>query len=470
MRFFKPCFFKNYFLFFSLPFIIFLFFSFGFGFALLSEDLNEVCQLDRIEQECKDLNPTECRKLLEKCDEYYKNLSIEIQKDISKKEKEKNTLKNKINILQKKIKDLEYQISQTNLVIKDLKIQIEDTESSINKTGLKIEDSKNKLANILRNIYEEDQRSSIEILFSENTLSGFFDNLTALERLNIKCKELLQSVKILKTNLENQKQSLEEEKDDLEKMVKIQTLQKNESLNNKKEQEYYLGLTENEYQKKIQKKQEIEKVANEIKNRIFELIGVAKAPTFGEAYEIAKSIEKITGVRPAFLLAILTQESNIGKNVGQCYLKNTNSGSGVFIKTNESVKRVMNPTRDVPLFLQITAELKRDPFNTPVSCPMSFGWGGAMGPAQFIPSTWMVYRDRLKEIKKEPADPWDIKDAFLVAALYLADYGADKRDYQSEWKAAMIYFSGTTSSKYRFYGDSVIKIAQQYEEDIAKLN
>jgi len=122
------------------------------------------------------------------------------------------------------------------------------------------------------------------------------------------------------------------------------------------------------------------------------------------------------------------------------------------------------------LCLQITAELKRDPFNTPVSCPMSFGWGGAMGPAQFIPSTWMVYRDRLKEIKKEPADPWDIKDAFLAAALYLADYGADKRDYQSEWKAAMIYFSGTTSSKYRFYGDSVIKIAQQYEEDIAKLN
>lgn len=55
---------------------------------------------------------------------------------------------------------------------------------------------------------------------------------------------------------------------------------------------------------------------------------------------------------------------------------------------------------------------------------------------------------------------------FLAAALYLTDYGAAKQTYNAEWKAAMIYFSGTTNTRYRFYGDSVMKITSQYEEDI----
>ena len=255
-------------------------------------------------------------------------------------------------------------------------------------------------------------------------------------------------------------------------MVKIQTLQREESARIKKTQEYYLGLTEKEYQKQKKEKEEVEKIAAEIRARIFELIGVPKAPTFGEAYEIAKYVERVTGVRPAFLLAVLTQESNIGKNVGQCYLKNPSTGEGVVISSGKKVSRVMKPMGlpgrkgDVEDFLKITKELGRDPYNTPVSCPMSFGWGGAMGPAQFIPSTWMIYRDKLKEITGRPADPWNIKDAFLAAALYLADYGAAKKTYNAEWRAAMIYFSGSTNPRYSFYGNSVMKIAAGYEADI----
>jgi membrane-bound lytic murein transglycosylase B len=93
-----------------------------------------------------------------------------------------------------------------------------------------------------------------------------------------------------------------------------------------------------------------------------------------------------------------------------------------------------------------------------------------MGPAQFIPSTWMIYRDRLKDINGRPADPWNIKDAFLAAGLYLSDYGAKNQTYNSEWKSAMIYFSGSTNTKYRFYGDSVMSIASRYEEDIRILD
>jgi membrane-bound lytic murein transglycosylase B len=88
-----------------------------------------------------------------------------------------------------------------------------------------------------------------------------------------------------------------------------------------------------------------------------------------------------------------------------------------------------------------------------------------MGPAQFIPSTWIKYKERVKQITGS-ADPWNIKDAFVAAALYLADFGATKRTYDAEWKAAMIYFSGTTNRAYSFYGNSVMAIASRYEEDI----
>ena len=399
------------------------------------------------------------------------------EKDISKTQQEKNTLQNQIYILKQQINKLNLQIYQSNVMIGDLGLQITDTQTSIDETSLKIEESKDKLSSLLRSIYEEDQRSLVEILLAEPDLSSFFDNLVALEALNKKNQELLANIKSLKSYLEGQKQTLDTEKQDLERLVTIQTLQKQESETTQKDKDYYLQLTETQYQKYLQEKGEVEKKAVEVRARIFELIGVPEAPTFGEAYEIAKSVERITGVRPALLLAVLTQESNIGKNVGQCYLTNLKTGAGVNIRMSAAVNNVMKPMGlngrrgDVDDFLKITAELGRKWNETPVSCPIPSvgGYGGAMGPAQFIPTTWMIYKDKIAKITGQAANPWSIKDSFLAAALYLADYGAAKQIYNAEWKAAMIYFSGTTNTRYRFYGDSVMAIATNYAKDIETL-
>ena len=399
------------------------------------------------------------------------------EKDISKTQREKNTLQNQIYILKQQINKLNLQIYQSNVMIGDLGLQITDTQTSIDETSLKIEESKDKLSSLLRSIYEEDQRSLVEILLAEPDLSSFFDNLVALEALNKKNQELLANIKSLKSYLEGQKQTLDTEKQDLERLVTIQTLQKQESETTQKDKDYYLQLTETQYQKYLQEKGEVEKKAVEVRARIFELIGVPEAPTFGEAYEIAKSVERITGVRPALLLAVLTQESNIGKNVGQCYLTNLKTGAGVNIRMGAAVNNVMKPMGlngrrgDVDDFLKITAELGRKWNETPVSCPIPSvgGYGGAMGPAQFIPTTWMIYKDKIAKITGQAANPWSIKDSFLAAALYLADYGAAKQIYNAEWKAAMIYFSGTTNTRYRFYGDSVMAIATNYAKDIETL-
>ena len=93
-----------------------------------------------------------------------------------------------------------------------------------------------------------------------------------------------------------------------------------------------------------------------------------------------------------------------------------------------------------------------------------------MGPAQFIPSTWILYKDRISALTgKTPSNPWDIRDAFIAASLLLKDNGASAKTPDAEWKAAMLYFSGSTNPRFRFYGDSVAAMATKYEEDIKAL-
>ncbi len=136
----------------------------------------------------------------------------------------------------------------------------------------------------------------------------------------------------------------------------------------------------------------------------------------------------------------------------------------------------MHPERDQEPFKEITKELGLNIETTPVSCPMRdargrrLGWGGAMGPAQFIPSTWQGYKSQVVAFTGQAtANPWDIRDAFAAAAILLSRNGARNGGEDSEWAAAMRYFSGSTNKRFRFYGDNVLARAKQYEKDIADL-
>jgi len=453
-------------------------FSLIFPGLMAAEDLSVVCKaISESDNGCDGLSSAECKTTLEKCATYYEQESQKIAEDLTKTAQEKKTLQTQVTSLKNKVRNLEYQISQGNIIVKDLGFQINDTQSSIQKTSFKIEDAQAQIATILRSLYEEDKKSSIEILFAGN-LSDFFDNLVYLEGLNSKVGNLLESTKNLKSYLEDQKIKMDNEKTHLQKVVEIQTLQKQASEQTKQEQEGYLKLTEAQYQKQLLDQKETAKKAAAIRSRIFDLLGVSQAPSFGQAYEIAKYAEGVTGVRAALVLAIITQESNLGKNVGQCYLKNTTTGAGIKIKTGVVSPKTMNP-KTIPYFLEVISDintrkgLARDPFATPVSCVMyskgaPYGWGGAMGPGQFIASTWAIYDSKVEAITGRVADPWDIKDAFLATALYLKDSGGASRS--GEFKATMNYFSGSTWTKWEeFYGNSVLSIAAQYEKDIAAI-
>ncbi len=430
-------------------------------FSFAEENLEVVCkQVSESEGECATANSAECKALLEKCAKYYDEQSAAIAKDITKTTQQKNTLQNQVSTLKKKIQGLEYQISQSTMIKKDLTIQVKDTQSSIDKTTTRILDSQDQLKGILRSVYEEDKKPSFEILL-EGNLSDFFSNVAYLESLNDKVGDLLDTTKNLKIYLDGQKEKMEGEVDKLQKVIALQSAQKQENEQNKKEQEQYLKLTEAQYQQQLKNKKEVEQMAAKIKAKLFSIIGVSKAPTFGEALEVAKGAAAVAGIRPAFLLAVISQESAIGKNVGQCNLVDVNTGDGKRISTGAKVIRVMKPTRDVQPFISITRASGRDPFNTPVSCWIPAyvggapsGWGGAMGPAQFIPSTWNLFTERLKILLGKDPDPWAIKDSFTAAGLYLADLGATAKTTSAESNAASRYYGGSSA-----YASSVLRRA-----------
>jgi membrane-bound lytic murein transglycosylase B len=270
---------------------------------------------------------------------------------------------------------------------------------------------------------------------------------------------------ILNKQLEEDKQELDQKQEDASGLLAIQSAQKAELSNAVNEQNTILTETkgkESAYQAQLNVTQA---QAAQIRGRLYPVVGTNTQITFGEAVEIAQWASGITGVRAAFLLAILTQESNLGKNVGTC----NRAGD----PPSKSWKVVMKPERDQAPFQTITKELGLNIDTTPVSCPMhdakgnQVGWGGAMGPAQFIPSTWMGYKDKVSAITGKPANPWDIRDAFLASGIKLKAGGAGT--VAGEWTAAMLYFSGSTNPAFRFYGDNVVAQANKYQADIDAL-
>ena len=177
-------------------------------------------------------------------------------------------------------------------------------------------------------------------------------------------------------------------------------------------------------------------------------------------------------------MAILAQESSehIGANVGGCYLTDFKTGMGTYIKTGKPAPKTMKPERDIPIFLNLLKKLGKDVKTTPVSCCIfrngkPWGWGGAMGPAQFIPSTWAIYADQVQRLLKKDrvANPWAIQDSFLASALYLKALGADG-SYRGELNAALGYFGCHTAWCVANYGKPVLRRTAEYEKEIKTIH
>lgn len=402
-----------------------------------------------------------------------------LTKTIDQTKKQGASIKNDIAVLTNKIEQSKLKIKAHNAAISRLSQNISEKNRNIAVLDDKAEREKESLAQILRKTRYLEQYSLLDFGLQSDSLSTFFSDIDSFSTVNRALNQSFKDIRATKSEIEEVKSELLDAKDEETQKKLAQESEKKKVESNQKEKSTLLIITKNQETQYKMVLSAREKEAAQIRARLFALRDTASI-SFGQAYDFSVAASKSTGVRPALILAILMQESSLGVNVGACYVRDYDTGSGVGIRSGEAKQRVMNPTRDVPVFKTITAKLGRDPQKTQVSCWIPAysggspsGWGGAMGPSQFIPSTWQLFESRITQATGAAvADPWSPYHAITATAMYLSDLGAVAGNETSERNAACKYYSGrscASSSAGAGYGNSVMKKLYSTQLDIDKL-
>jgi len=397
------------------------------------------------------------------------------------------TLQTQIDAFNAEIRKTQLRIQAINLTITKLNGDIGVRNRTLSELSAQLAAEKESLAQILRQTQMLDDSSVVSVALGSKSVSDFFSDLDAFTSIKRALAESFDRIERTSTATAAEKEALQERLAEQEQLRTVAQLAKQAVEAQEREKQKLLAQTkgiEANYQKLIAVTR---KTAAQIRSELFMLRDTAAIP-FGQALTYAQAAERATGTRAAVTLGVLKQETNLGENLG----------TGTW--------RVdMSPTRDQPVFVYITQALGLDPDQMPVSKRPSYGWGGAMGPGQFIPSTWVCYggfvnvktgacappsgfgvsfwqgpwqynasKDRVRRLLggSAPSNPWSPQVAIMATAMLMADNGADARTPAAERLAALRYFAGWTHAKnpaYAFYGDGVMRFAAQFQSDINQL-
>lgn len=369
-------------------------------------------------------------------------------------------------VLGAKIKQAQALIKQKNIAIAQLSQDISKKNQHIQSLEEKINQGHDSLAQILRKTNQIDSFSLPEVVLGNKNISDFFSDVDSFQSVNRSLKDLFIQIRATKDLTEKEKAALNKQKDKEADTKAAALVQQKQVEANEKEKEYLIKVNKTQEKTYSQVIADRQAKAAEIRAKLFKLAGGSSSIEFGDALAFAQNASAKTGVSPAFLLAILTQESNLGANVGKCYVTDMATGAGANVSGTKTFANVMKSPRDTVPFADIINRLGFNPAKTVVSCPIAgvAGYGGAMGPAQFIPSTWKIFDDRIKAITGRMPNPWNPEDAFTASSLYLGDLGASAGTYSSEIKAACKYY-GTGGSSCS-YGKSVMNLKNSIQADI----
>jgi peptidoglycan hydrolase CwlO-like protein len=380
------------------------------------------------------------------------------QGQITSYQKQGSTLKGQISTLNSQISKLNLQIRAINLTIAELDQNISQTQSEIAVTQSDIENKRSAIASLLQTVYKNDHVGLLEAFLKNPQLADFWGEAQNVALLQGNLRAAVNQTIDLQTQLQNKESELAASRSDATTAANYQRAQASMIATTQQQKNVLLEETKGQETRYQQLLKQTQATAAQLRDRIFQLLGGGQL-SFESAYEYAKFAGNATGVDPALLLAVLDRESALGQNVGQC-----------------SYKRAMSPG-NIPLFLQITQQLGLNPDSMLVSCANADGaYGGAMGPAQFVPATWNLYAAGVSRITNHnPPSPWSNPDAFAATALYLRDAMVGcKALYSSQASierctAAKYYAGGHWKSYLWTYGQAVVDRAQSFTNDIATI-
>jgi len=361
------------------------------------------------------------------------------------------TLEDELAIIKKDITLTGLEIEKSQLLLGDQSLIIEQKRKEIARIDFEISNREVSLIEGLRIFWQDYDDGVIEILLKNNSLSDFFDGLNSLRILEDDLRDLLENIEKERVVKEKEQKALEGEHAKQAELSALLLLQTGVLFARER-------IFEGELIDTLKQDYEISGNLTELRHDLYlaredrgEFRNLGITLPFEEVVTRAEQASQHTGVRTSLLLALLKVESNFGSFVG-----------------GGNWKADMHP-RDWEAFEIITRELGFDPDTTPVSAQPAYGWGGAMGPAQFLPQTWLGYRERVSELTgHKPSSPWNLEDALTAAALKLSASGASTQKYEDEWRSAMIYFAGENwdDPSFSFYGDIVIEFAELFEEEL----
>lgn len=396
----------------------------------------------------------------------------EYQNQINVSRSQSRTLENEIGQLNAKISQITLEIRSLELSAKKTKLEIGETEKKITESEDELIKHRNALAQYVNLAYQNDRATLTEILLNNDSLSDFFNYLNDIENTQNNLKNTIQNIRTVKADLEDRQEVLENKKTDLENLISIQGVEKNNLDINKKNKDRILKETkgqESKFQEMIQRSQkDIEKIKEQL--TFLQEQGI----TVEDAVKYAQLAAIRAGIRPAFLLAILEIESRLGQNVGkgnwrddmyECYIR-----LGTKYYPNRKSYYLQRAETEKNALFAIIGKLGLNADAIKVSREPNYGCGGALGPAQFLPSIWLTYEEEVARLTgHNPPNPWSIEDAFMASAIKLAKGEADQKTRTAENGAARAYIGGSSkcsSSICNYYSRTVLNKADEIEKNL----
>ncbi len=338
----------------------------------------------------------------------------EIKKDIKKVKEKKEHLQKELNLQHIELSRKKNKIAQIEHQVQAKESLIEQNEKEIDRLKKEQHFQKTVLKLALRKLYYYRGVDDIEVFNKKDV--QFFSVQDDLEMLRNKANNIFKSLELLKeSEQKNQREALNAKK---EKQELLLTQKQQE-----KEIEKQAINTKNKVKKAIATISQLNSKLSSIESSLSALLG--SSFDTNDIVKSAKFASKKTGVRKDFILGMLTQETSLGRFIGGCTYKKSRMGD-----------------RNKKIFKRITGDLGYDYKKKKVSCPLSYGIGGAMGVSQFMPTTWINYEDEVsKYTGHSPADPWSLTDGVMAMAIKLKRDGASSKN--GEFDAARRYYCGS---------------------------
>lgn len=396
------------------------------------------------------------------------NKLMQTKEEISAKEKEIAELDQQIKNLKSKrdvtaseaqiiavqVQQLDQQLNKAQLELRATQLTIGEVEEEqkANKETMatlrvEVETKRQHLQELVRALYYREQNSIVKLFFSTWSFSDVLAERSAYQQLQEQTVQLVQELRQREEELDRRQSDLAEQEQDLGQLEDLLVNQKQGISRQQQERSQFLQAKKSEQVEYEQLIAQAQAARQEIEQDIFTLRSAGIEVSLNTALDMAKYAASLTGVKASLLLAVLKVESDLGNNIG----------SGKFPDD-------MHPDSREP-FLRLTKKLGLDPNTAKISRrPASGrGWGGAIGPAQIMPATWEGIEGRLLQLTGKPTvNPYDLTDAFVATAVFLADRGA--ANPAAEREAVGRYIAGPNWQYYGWYIDKVMAVAKEYDK------